>query len=148
MGKSLIGSQLYYPFHCCDLCLQYLASYLASKIDLLVCLASTAVAEGMPETQAAAAAVVVAELSYRRWVRSSHLSLCQLEISSWLVTPSAKAALAEAEATEPKKILKSGALVLETKIQRLSVGLASADSEELAEPESAADPPMAELNMA
>ena len=35
-------------------------------IDWLVYLALTAVAENMAETQAAAAAVVVAELSYRR----------------------------------------------------------------------------------
>ena len=33
-------------------------------IDLLACLILTAVAEGKSETQAAAAAVVVAELSY------------------------------------------------------------------------------------
>ena len=65
MGRSLFGSQLYYSFHCCDLYLRCLASYLASMIGLLVCLALTVVAEGMLETQAAAAAVVVAELSYR-----------------------------------------------------------------------------------
>lgn len=65
MDRSLFGSQLYYPSHCYDLYLPCLASYLASMIDLLVCLALTAVAEGMLETQAAAAAVVVAELSYR-----------------------------------------------------------------------------------
>lgn len=61
---------------------------------------------------------------------------------------SAKVALAEAEETGSMKILKSGALMRETKIQMLSVGLASADSEELAGPESSADPPMAVLNVA
>lgn len=66
MDRSLSGSQLYYPYHYCDLYLLCLASYLAKMIDLLVYLALTAVAEGIPETQAAAAAVVVAELSYRR----------------------------------------------------------------------------------
>lgn len=66
MGRSSFESQLYYPFHCCDLYLPCLASYLASMIDLSVCLALTALAEGMPGTQAAAAAVVIAELSYRR----------------------------------------------------------------------------------
>ena len=60
----------------------------------------------------------------------------------------AKAALAEAEETGPRKILKSGAVMLETKIQMLSVGFASADSTELAEPESAADLLMVGLNVA
>ena len=66
MDRSSFGSQLYYPLHYCDLYLPCWASYLASMIDLLVYLALTAVAENMAETQAAAAAVVVAELSYRR----------------------------------------------------------------------------------
>lgn len=56
--------------------------------------------------------------------------------------------MAEAEETGPKTIWKSGALMLETKTQMLSVGPALADSEELAGPESAADPPMAELEVA
>ena len=57
-----------------------------------------------------------------------------------------KAALAEAEETGPK-ILNSEVLVLETRnFQMLSVGLDSADSEELAEPESTADPPVAVLD--
>lgn len=145
MGRSLFGSQLYYPFHYCDLYLPCLASYLASMIDLLVYSASTAVAEDMLETQAAVAAVAVAELPYRRLVRSSHLSLCQSEISPQLPIRFAKAALAEAEETGPKKTLKR-VLTLETMIQMLNVGLASADSEELAESGSAVDPPKAELN--
>ena len=66
MDRSLSGSQLYYPLHYCDLYLPCWVSYLAAMIDLPVYLALTAVAESMPETQAAAAAVVVAELSYRR----------------------------------------------------------------------------------
>ena len=66
MDRSLFESQLYYPLHYYDLYLLYLASYLASMIDLSVCLALTAVAESMLGIQAAAAAVVVAELSYRR----------------------------------------------------------------------------------
>lgn len=115
-------------------------------IDFLVCLALTAVAEGMLENQAAAAAVVVAELSYRRLVRSSHLSQCQSEILSSLVIPSAKLALAEAEETELKKILKGEALMLEMRIQMLRVGLASGDSEVLAELDSAADPLLADCN--
>ena len=66
MDRSLSESQLYYPYHYCDLYPPCLASYLAAMVDLLVYLALTVVAEGIPELQAAAAAVVVAELSYRR----------------------------------------------------------------------------------
>ena len=64
--RSLFESQLCYPFHCCGLYLLCYASYLALMTYLLVCLAVTAVAEGIREIQAAVAAVVVAELSYRR----------------------------------------------------------------------------------
>lgn len=58
------------------------------------------------------------------------------------------AALAEAEETGPKKTLKRGALLLEKKIQMLSAGFVPAGSEELAEPESTANPLTAELNVA
>ena len=61
--------------------------------------------------------------------------------------PSVKSALAEAEETEPKKIWKGEALTPGTKIQMLSVALASGDLEELAELESAADPQLAEWNV-
>lgn len=56
--------------------------------------------------------------------------------------PSAKSALAEAEETGLKKISKSAALMPGARIQMLSVGLASGGLKELAELESAADPPL------
>lgn len=80
-------------------------------------------------------------------MRSSHLSQCQSEICSWFVIPFAKSALAEAQEAERKKIWKGEALTPETKIQMLSVELASGDLEELAELESAVNPRLAEWNV-
>ena len=62
---------------------------------------------------------------------------------------SEKTELAEVEEIELTKLWKSEALVLEPKIQMLSVALDSADSGELAERDSAGEVlPVPELNVA
>jgi hypothetical protein len=67
MGRSLSGpSQLHYPSRYCDCHLRYLGSWVASSVEWLEYSVWKVPAENIRGDHAAAAAVVVAELSNPR----------------------------------------------------------------------------------